>query len=81
MVRAASAGWLLFSIPHLIYHLGHMHDLDPVDRVGNIVTLVLAVALATAALPLSRPGSRRTRGGLLDRLRTPGVRRTISPTS
>lgn len=56
VTQAASIGWLVFSVPRLIYHVGHMHDLDAVDRFGNLATLGAAVALGIAGLVLSRAG-------------------------
>ena len=43
------AGWTVFAVPHLAYHLHHLAGMDTVDIVGNVValggTLVLALVL------------------------------------
>jgi hypothetical protein len=60
LVRAAGLGWLLFSLPHLIYHLGNLEPLPAADKVANVVSLSAAVLLAVAALLLAgRPRSRQ----------------------
>ena len=64
VVRAAGLGWLLFSLPHLLYHLGHLGPLPTVDKIANVVSLSAAVGLALAALALAGgPGRGRTRPG------------------
>ncbi|WP_375001496.1 hypothetical protein [Aeromicrobium sp. CTD01-1L150] len=43
------AAWTTFSVPHLLYHLHHLDELELIDQVGNVValggTLLLAVVL------------------------------------
>ena len=59
----AGAAWLVFSIPHLAFHLQHLDMLPAVDQAGNIVTLGGTVVLAAALLlpqPARRPRSTRT---------------------
>lgn len=68
LVQAVAVAWLVYSIPHLAYHLHHFDQLDTVDVVGNLVglgaaivlpvlVLVLSVAAtAPAALPVRSPG-------------------------
>jgi hypothetical protein len=46
LVRLTGLAWLVFSIPHLIYHLGHLAHYGPVDVAGNVVGLTGVVALA-----------------------------------
>ncbi|MEU5689779.1 hypothetical protein DEJ48_14835 [Streptomyces venezuelae] len=57
-VQLAGLAWLVFSVPHLIYHLQHLDMYTGVDKVMNVVSLSLFV-LAGAALLL--PG--RNKGG------------------
>src|SRR3954462_13150523 len=33
VVRAAAIGWLLYGVPHLVYHLRHLSVLDSADKV------------------------------------------------
>lgn len=49
-MRVVGAGWLVFSVPHLLFHLAHLDDLDVVDKVGNIVTLGGTIILAVLLL-------------------------------
>ena len=56
LARAAALGWLVFSVPHLVFHLAHLADLDStVDQVANVVSLGGAVVLAAAILVVSQP--------------------------
>ena len=54
---AAAAGWLVFSVPHTIYHFRHLGHYETADQIGNVVSLSLGIALAVAALVLT--GARR----------------------
>lgn len=49
--RAVGIAWLVFSVPHLAYHLEHLEGLDTLNAVAEIVslssTMVLAVPLLT----------------------------------
>ena len=59
--RGAAIGWLVFSIPHAVYHFRHLSHYETADKIGNVVSLGFAVLLAIAALiALARPpGTRR----------------------
>ncbi len=58
--RAAAIGWLVFSIPHAVYHFRHLSHYETADKIGNVVSLSFAVLLAIAALvALARPPSGR----------------------
>ncbi|MFK4071359.1 hypothetical protein [Streptomyces sp. NPDC029674] len=48
-VQLAGLAWLVFSIPHLIYHLQHLNMYGGVDKALNVASLSLFV-LAGAAL-------------------------------
>ena len=63
LVRLTALAWLAFSVPHLIYHLGHLTHYAPIDRVGNVVTLGL-VTLVPAVLLAPR---RSVRGASVSR--------------
>ncbi|MBN8821566.1 MULTISPECIES: hypothetical protein [unclassified Spirosoma] len=43
--RAVAISLLLFNIPHLWYHVQHLHMLSVADQIGNVVTLSLSVLL------------------------------------
>ena len=58
--RAAAAGWLVFSVPHAIYHFRNLGHYETADQIGNVVSLSLGIALAAGALLLV--GSGQTRG-------------------
>jgi hypothetical protein len=47
LVAVALASYLLFSIPHAVYHLFNLEPYDTADAVANVIALT-----ATVALPL-----------------------------
>lgn len=53
VTRLAGVAWLVFGVPHLVYHAAHVADLDGVDRVLNAIglggTVVAAVVLCLPA--------------------------------
>jgi hypothetical protein len=53
VVRIAGAGWTVFNVLHLAYHLQHLGMYQPVDQVLNAVSLSLFV-IAGAVLLLPR---------------------------
>lgn len=61
--RVVGVAWTVFGIPHLAYHLAHLESLEPIDVVGNVVSLggslVLGIVLM---LPESRRARLRERG-------------------
>ncbi len=52
---AVGIAWLVFSVPHLAYHLGHLHGLAPVDAIAQLIALALTLVLA---IPLVLPPRR-----------------------
>jgi len=48
--RAAAAGWLVFSVPHVVYHLRHLDGFDSGDAIANIGGLVLPIIAAVFVL-------------------------------
>jgi len=60
MVRIALGGYLLFAIPHLIFHVTHLENFTTADAVGQTTLLTLAVLLPVALLMLTR--RRKDRG-------------------
>jgi hypothetical protein len=57
LVRAVAAGWLVQSVPHLVYHLAHAELYEGSDAVLSLGSLALAVVLAIVALAVG--GDRR----------------------
>jgi len=53
-LRLAGCAWLVFSVPHVVFHLAHLDELDGVDRGANAGSLVLGLLLAVALLVPSR---------------------------
>jgi hypothetical protein len=56
---AAALGWIVYQAPHLVYHLRHLDVYDTSDKVANVASLVLALALPIVVLV----GARRLRPG------------------
>ncbi len=56
---AAALGWIVYQAPHLVYHLRHLDLYDTSDKVANVASLVLALALPMVVLV----GARRLRPG------------------
>lgn len=52
-IRAAALAWLVFSVPHLAYHVRHIDIYDTADQVLNLTALGGAVVLAVVVLVLS----------------------------
>ena len=55
--RAVGIAWLVFSVPHLAYHLSHLEGFDLLNAVVEVVSLSSTIVLA---LPLVLPA--RTEG-------------------
>lgn len=48
--RVVGVAWLIFSIPHLVFHLNHLHGLSTAAQIGEIGSLAGTVLLAGALL-------------------------------
>ncbi|KQY59798.1 hypothetical protein ASD11_09720 [Aeromicrobium sp. Root495] len=57
--RVVGVAWLVFSVPHLGYHLAHLDGFDVVDAVGQVVSLSLTIVLVVPLLVPPRPRSGR----------------------
>lgn len=58
LVRVSLVAWLVFAVPHFVYHAGTLHHYPlMVDKVGNVVSLGFVVLLPVVLLALD--GSRR----------------------
>lgn len=65
LARAVLVSYLVFAVPHLVFHLGHLDHMPVVDQVGNVVTLALAVVLPVVLLVVDarRPAAAPRRQG------------------
>jgi hypothetical protein len=54
LVRATAVAWLVYGVPHLVYHVRHRSPFDTDDQVSIIASLALAPILAIALLVLAR---------------------------
>jgi hypothetical protein len=50
LVRAVLAGWLAYSVPHLVYHLRHLEPFATDDQVSIAASLALVPILAVVLL-------------------------------
>jgi hypothetical protein len=55
LVQAACAGWILFSVLHLVFHARHLDGFGTGDAVQELVSLAIVVALPPIALLAARP--------------------------
>ncbi len=57
LVIAVAIAWLVWGVPHLVYHLRHLDMFSTGDKVGNVVALVAVPVLAVVvlAVELRRP--------------------------
>jgi hypothetical protein len=58
LVRVTAAAWLVYSVPHLIYHSTHTDPYDTGDLFAALGGLALNVAVPIALLLLARPARR-----------------------
>lgn len=45
VVLAAALAWIVYSAPHLVYHLRHLDVYDTGDKIGSIAALLGSLAL------------------------------------
>lgn len=65
LLRPALVASLVFSVPHLAYHVASADDLPTADNIVNLLLLAATVVIPAALLWTSRPrGEGRPRGGL-----------------
>jgi hypothetical protein len=48
--RIVGAGWVVFGVPHLVFHAEHLDVFSDTDAAGNLLTLGLAVLLGAVLL-------------------------------
>jgi hypothetical protein len=58
--RAVAAAWIVQGIGHLAFHVAHLDDMSGGDQAGLLVSLIVVVGLAVAAIvyPAPRPARR-----------------------
>ena len=54
LTRVALGTWLIAAIPHLVFHVSHLDDLEAKDAIGQTVALGLVVAVPLFMFPLIR---------------------------
>lgn len=58
MVRVALGAYLLFVVPHLVFHVTHLENFTTAAAVGQTAALAVAAVLPVALLILTkRPGN------------------------
>lgn len=50
LVSLAAGAWLLWSIPHVLYHVTHLSVYDTADKIGNVVALSTTVVIPVVVL-------------------------------
>ena len=60
LMRVTGLAWLVFSVPHLIYHLGHLEHFTGADKAGNVIGLSLSVVLGALLMIPARAPVRTT---------------------
>ncbi len=56
LTRAALVAYLVYAVPHLVYHVSHLMRFSPGDAVAQAVALLIAVVIPLALLAgASRP--------------------------
>jgi AhpD family alkylhydroperoxidase len=84
LVGVSLVAWLLFAVPHAVYHVFNLEPYGTGDAVGNVIALSLTVVLPAALLVLlARPaaGPRAARGSAPGNggARIRGVERSSNP--
>lgn len=59
LLVAVGLAWEVFSIPHLVFHVGHLDGLEAFDKVAEVGSLAGTVVLAAALIVQSRSGAGR----------------------
>jgi AhpD family alkylhydroperoxidase len=84
LVGVSLVAWLLFAVPHAVYHVFNLEPYSTADAVGNVISLGLTVVLPGALLLLlARPaaGPQAARGSAAGNggARIRGVERSSNP--
>ena len=59
LIRTAAGAWLLFGVPHLVFHLRHLDHLEGADRASVAVSLTASVVMAGLVLAMDLRHTRR----------------------
>lgn len=54
LIRGTFAAWIIFSLPHLAFHVGHLHGYPTGDAVAQTASLTLTALGPAALLVLTR---------------------------
>jgi hypothetical protein len=65
LVRGVAWAWIVYGVPHVVYHFRHRETFDTGDQVSILASLVLVPVLAVAALVLSNQLETRTSTGAM----------------
>jgi hypothetical protein len=57
LVRATAWAWLVYSVPHVVYHVRHREALGSTDQVSSLGSLALVPLLALAVLVIAHQRS------------------------
>jgi hypothetical protein len=52
--QAIAVGWIVFTVPHLIFHWSHRGGLETIDAVAQVTVFVLHLLIALYVLSASR---------------------------
>jgi hypothetical protein len=67
VVQVSLVAWLVFAIPHLLFHVASTEELSTGEAATQVIVLAGAVALPVALLVLARGGARRSSSAVPDR--------------
>ena len=56
VVLVTGVAWLLYGVPHLVYHASHAHELGASDAAAITISLAGSVIMAIVVLVLAPPG-------------------------
>jgi nucleoside-diphosphate-sugar epimerase len=59
LIRTAAGAWLLFGVPHLVFHLRHLDHLEGADQAAVAVSLTASVVMAGVVLAMDLRHTRR----------------------
>lgn len=61
VVRVALVGWIVFAIPHFVFHVLHLDRYDSMQAIGQMTVLGLGVLLPLLLLSINARLDRRSR--------------------
>ena len=57
LVQVSLVAWLVYAIPHFVFHLANLHSFSLGDKIGNMVGLGLVILLPLVLFALAYAGS------------------------